>query len=308
MTPAVSIVVPVYNSAGTLAMLVERVHASLTAARLDYELLLVNDGSRDCSWDRIAELAQQYPQVRGFDLARNYGQHNALLAGIRAARAETIVTIDDDLQNPPEEIPTLLEKLEEGYDVVYGRTVERRQGLLRAAGTRLTRLALGGVIGSDIARDVSAFRAFRTRLRVAFAEYSGPWVSIDVLLSWGTARYAAVPVAHAARAGGESGYTFGRLATHALNILTGFSTRPLRAASLVGVSFMAFGVGVFAYVMVRWSLGGALAGFTFLASIISIFSGVQLLTLGVIGEYLARMHMRIMDSPPYAVHDETESI
>jgi glycosyltransferase involved in cell wall biosynthesis len=307
MQPAVSVVVPVYNSGPTLALLVERVGEALGAAELDYELVLVNDGSRDDSWERIGELARSHPRVRGIDLARNYGQHNALLAGIRAARAETIVTIDDDLQNPPEEITRLLEKLAEGYDVVYGTAVERHQGALRALGTELTRLALQVVIGSDIARNVSAFRAFRTRLRDAFAEYSGPYVSIDVLLSWGTARYAAVPVAHATRAEGRSGYGFGRLATHAFNILTGFSTRPLRAASLVGIGFMVFGVGVFAYVIVRWSIGGTLAGFTFLASIISIFSGVQLLTLGVIGEYLSRMHMRIMDPPPYAVHEETEA-
>jgi undecaprenyl-phosphate 4-deoxy-4-formamido-L-arabinose transferase len=281
------------------------VAASLADGDIGYELVLVNDGSVDDSWSRIVELAAANPRIHGIDLARNYGQHNALLAGIRAARGSTIVTLDDDLQNPPEEIPRLLAKLAEGNDVVYGTAAERHQGILRKLGTNLTRNALRLVIGGDIAREVSAYRAFRTDLRRAFADYSGAYVSIDVLLSWGTSRFASIPVTHSARAEGRSGYGFIRLATHALNILTGFSTRPLRAASLLGIVFMLFGFGLFGYVMVRWLIGGTLVGFTFLASTISIFSGVQLLTLGVIGEYLARMHIRIMDRPPYAIHGET---
>jgi len=303
--PALSVVVPVYNSRGTLSILAERVAASLAEHGIAYELVLVNDGSVDDSWSRIVELAAEDPRIRGIDLARNYGQHNALLAGIRVARGSTIVTLDDDLQNPPEEIPLLLAKLDEGNDVVYGTAAERHQGLLRRFGTSLSRTALQLVIGGDIARNVSAYRAFRTDVRRAFADYSGAYVSIDVLLSWGTSRFASVSVPHDPRSEGRSGYGFIRLATHALNILTGFSTRPLRAASLLGLLFMLFGLGVFAYVIVRWLIGGTLVGFTFLASTISVFSGVQLLTLGVIGEYLARMHIRIMDRPPYAIHSET---
>jgi glycosyltransferase involved in cell wall biosynthesis len=306
-TPALSVVVPVYNSAPTLSQLTQRVGDALEPAGIEYELVLVNDGSRDESWPRIVAAARGDPRVHGLNLARNYGQHNALLAGIRAARGETIATIDDDLQNPPEEIPKLLAKLAEGYDVVYGSASERRHGLLRAVGTRLTKLALRVAIGDAIAGDVTAFRVFRTRLRDSFAGYAGPYVSIDALLSWGTTRFAAIPVVHAARAEGRSSYGFARLATHALNVLTGFSTRPLRAASLVGLLFTFFGLGVFVYAVVRWLVGGAVPGFPFLASIISIFAGVQLVTLGVIGEYLARMHLRIMDRPPYAIVEETDA-
>jgi len=304
--PTLSVVVPVYNSAPTLPLLTQRVAEALGPTGIEYELVLVNDGSRDESWSLIVEVARGDSRVHGMNLARNYGQHNALLAGIRAARGETIATIDDDLQNPPEEIPKLLAKLDEGYDVVYGSAPKRQYGLLRSAGTRLTKLALRIAIGDVIADQVSAFRVFRTRLRDSFAGYSGPYVSIDVLLSWGTARFAAVPVGRDVRTEGRSSYGFGRLATHALNVLTGFSTRPLRAASLVGLVFTAFGFGVFVYAVVRWLVGGSVPGFPFLASIISIFAGVQLVTLGVIGEYLARMHLRIMDRPPYAIVEETD--
>jgi undecaprenyl-phosphate 4-deoxy-4-formamido-L-arabinose transferase len=170
----------------------------------------------------------------------------------------------------------------------------------------VTKLALRGAIGSEAAAKVSAYRAFRTELRAAFSEYAGAYVSIDVLLSWGTTRFAAVPVRHDARAEGRSSYTFGRLATHALNVLTGFSTRPLRIASIVGLAFTGLGVVLLALVVVRYFVNGrdVVPGFPFLASMIAIFSGVQLLTLGIIGEYLARMHIRVMDRPAYTVRDE----
>jgi glycosyltransferase involved in cell wall biosynthesis len=199
---SLSIVVPVYNSSGSLEALTKRI--ALALKDWPYELLLVNDGSSDDSWTRIVEAARADPRVRGIDLARNYGQHNALLAGIRAARGDTIVTIDDDLQNPPEEIPKLLAKLGDGYDVVYGTANERQHGILRALGTRLTKWSLKVAIGADIATQVSSFRAFRTHLRDAFKDFQGPYVSIDALFGWGTTRFAAVPVRHDARAVGPA--------------------------------------------------------------------------------------------------------
>ncbi len=299
-------IVPVYNGASTLDALSDRLHAVLEPLG-GYEIVFVNDGSRDGSWNLIAQLAAKRPNVRGIDLMRNYGQHNALLAGVRSARKQVVVTLDDDLQNPPEEIPKLLAKLEEGYDVVYGASSGRVHGLLRNLATRLTKLALRAAIGKEIANDVGPFRAFRTQLRDAFGDFQGPYVSIDVLLSWGTSRFASVPVRHEARSAGESSYGWSRLATHALNVLTGFSTRPLRIASLLGLVFTIFGAAVLMLVVVRYFVSGRVVpGFPFLASLIAIFSGAQLLTLGIIGEYLARMHVRVLDMPPYAIRRESD--
>src|SRR5579864_3453121 len=203
---AVSVVVPVHNGAAALPELVARLRAVLAARGPDAEIVLVNDGSRDASWQAIAELAAGPgpPRVRGIDLRRNYGQHNALLCGIRAAAGAVVVTMDDDLQHPPEEIPKLLAALGEEVDVVYGTPLAESHGLLRVAASRATKLVLEGAMGAAIARRVSAFRAFRTELRHAFEQYGNPYVSIDVLLTWATTRFAAVPVRHEPRRSGRS--------------------------------------------------------------------------------------------------------
>ena len=266
------------------------------------EIVLVNDGSADESWSVIRELSRENSSVRGINLMRNYGQHNALLAGIRAARGGTIVTMDDDMQHPPEEIPRLLATLAEGQDVVYGTPRSLPHSLLRNAASWITKLVLQKAMGAETARKVSAFRAFRTNLRGAFENYQSPFVSIDVLLTWGTRRFTAVEVEHRPRQIGRSQYTLRSLVTHALTVATGFSTLPLRLASLVGFSFTLLGLAVLAWVVGRYLVsGGSVPGFPFLASIIAIFSGAQFFALGIIGEYLARMHARMMERPTYAI-------
>ena len=304
----ISVIVPVYNSEKTLAELIERLQPVLQGCQTPYELILVNDGSRDQSWAAIHSLTRSYPWVRGINLMRNYGQHNALLCGLRAACYATSVTIDDDLQHPPEEIPRLLARLAEGDDVVYGTPIKGRHTLWRNLASYLTRLALQGAMGVENARKVSAFRALRTQVRRAFQQYQSPFVILDVLLSWGTTRFAAVATRHEPRQRGASNYTFSMLIVHGLNMLTGFTVLPLQLASLMGFGFALFGLLVLLYVIVRYVIqGGSVPGFPFLASIIAIFSGVQLFALGIIGEYLARMHFRIMEKPPYVIREETEA-
>src|SRR5207253_8262951 len=147
---------------------------------------------RDGSWAVISDLAKEFDFVRGIDLARNYGQHNALLCGIRAATCDLIVTIDDDLQNPPEEILKLLDKLDDGYDVVYGWPEKEQHSFWRILASHITKASLQLAMGAGVARKVSAFRVFRTQLREAYAAYHGPHVCLDVLLTWATTRFAAI--------------------------------------------------------------------------------------------------------------------
>jgi glycosyltransferase involved in cell wall biosynthesis len=301
----ISVVVPVYNSELTLPTLIKRLATALTPLAAQLEVILVNDGSRDQSWKVIQELARSFPWVRGINLMRNYGQHNALLCGIRAARFDVLVTMDDDLQHPPEEIHKLLAKLDEGFEVVYGFPEHEQHGWLRNIASGLTKLALQRSMGAETARHVSAFRAFRTQSRDAFASYHSPFVSIDVVLTWATTRFVAIQVRHDPRQAGVSNYTFDMLFKHAMNMMTGFSTLPLQLANLMGFLCTGFGGLVLVFVVGRYFLyGSSVQGFPFLASIIAIFSGAQLLALGIMGEYLARMHFRMMERPTYAIRDE----
>jgi glycosyltransferase involved in cell wall biosynthesis len=303
-----SIVIPVYNSKQTLEELINQLSQVLPTLCPIYEVILVNDGSRDQSWQIIQSLCQSYPWVRGINLMRNYGQHNALLCGIRNARYEVVVTVDDDLQHPPQEISKLLTELSRGFDVVYGIPQRQQHQIWRNLASYITRLALRSTMGIENARKVNAFRALRTQLRQAFENYQSPFVTLDVLLSWGTTRFSAIPVNHEPRQSGISNYTFRSLVQHALNMITGFTIVPLQFASLLGFSFAIFGVGVLIYVIVRYlMMGGSVPGFPFLASIIAIFSGVQLFAIGIIGEYLARMHFRLMEKPPYVIRNQTNN-
>lgn len=296
-----SVVIPVYNSEHTLEKLVSRIRQALASICADFEVVLVNDGSRDHSWEEITRLVEQYQWVQGINLMRNYGQHNALLCGIRAARFDVIVTMDDDLQHPPEEIHKLLEKLAEGYDVVYGSPMKMPHSVWRNMFSRFTKRALAYVMGIRTVRDIAPFRAFRSNLRRAFASYQNPSVLIDVLLSWGTTRFAVVKVDETPRQEGRSNYNFIKLFSVAMVILTGYSTAPLRFTSLIGFLFTIFGICVFFYVVGVYFIAGSIPGFPFLASIISLFSGTQLFALGIIGEYLARVFDRSMERPAYVV-------
>jgi undecaprenyl-phosphate 4-deoxy-4-formamido-L-arabinose transferase len=306
-TPTLSIVVPVYNGALTAGALVTELTRVLPALTPAYEIILVNDGSRDNSWGVLTQLAQDHAHVKSLNLMRNYGQHNALLCGIRAARNAVIVTMDDDLQHPPEEIAKLLARLQEGFDVVYGTPKREQHGLWRDLASQLAKLALQNAMGVETARQVGAFRAFRTEVRKGFDNYQSSFVSIDVLLTWGTTRFAAVPVRHDERRAGVSNYTFRKLVAHAVNMMTGFTVLPLRLASFIGFGFTLFGLAILAYVLIRYAVqGGSVPGFSFIASTIAVFSGAQLFALGIIGEYLARMHYRIMDKPAYVVRQALE--
>jgi len=295
----ISIVVPVYRGETLVGPLIERMGKFLPTVSRKYEVILVNDGSPDNSWDIIERLAQKYKWVRGVRLMRNYGQHNATLCGARLARYDVTITMDQDLQHPPEEIPVLLAELEKGFDVVYGSPRKLPQGIIRNFLTANIKRILANIMGIGSVKNISAFRAFRTHLRSAFENFQSPAMIIDVLLSWGTTRFTSVEVNIAGT--NSSNYNFIGLVKAALLILTSYSTRPLRLASWIGFVMTLFGLGVFVYVLTMYFTLGSLPGFPFLASIIALFSGAQLFTLGIFGEYLARMFDRSMDRPAYII-------
>jgi undecaprenyl-phosphate 4-deoxy-4-formamido-L-arabinose transferase len=304
---AISLVIPVFNSAQTLTALHRRISVAMRELDASYECLLIDDCSSDGSWAGIQELAKADPRIRGFRMARNFGQHNAILAGIRLAKGGVIVTLDDDLQNPPEEIGKLLQALNDDCEVVYGSPEREQHGALRDAASRIAKYALAIAMGNEVARRVSAFRAFKTHLRDAFAQYQAPTVNIDVLLTWGTTRFGAVTVRHDERESGRSGYSWWRLLGHAFNLITGFTTLPLQIGSALGLVCAAIGFGLLLFVLVRYVLqGAAVPGFTFLSGLIAIFFGSNMLLLGIFGEYLARIHIGSVGRPSYLIEGSVE--
>ncbi|MCJ7722531.1 MAG: glycosyltransferase family 2 protein [Anaerolineales bacterium] len=293
---SISVVVPVYCAENSLHELYQRIVSTLDSYK--FEIIFIEDQGGDASWNIICDIAKKDKRVIGFQHSKNYGQHNALLLGIRHANYEYIVTLDDDLQNPPEEIPKLMAKLQEGYDIVYGVPQEGQHGIFRNIASKITKYLLQKSTGITEVIDTSSFRAFRTFLREAFINFNNPFVSIDVLLSWGTAQYASIEVAHNKRVFGSSNYSFSILVRHAINMLISYSLLPLRLATIIGLLFTIFGILLFMIIISSYFIYGRIVqGFTFLASIIIIFSGAQLFSLGIFGEYLTRIYFRSLGKP-----------
>jgi glycosyltransferase involved in cell wall biosynthesis len=305
----VSIVVPVYGGGAALEELLKRSSATIRPTRVPYEILLVDDASPSETSEVARRLAETVPGVTLLRFARNAGQHAALLAGVRAASYPVIVTLDDDLQNPPEEIPMLLERLAAGdVDVVYGFTPQTSHSWFRRFASSGIRRVVARAIGSDSILYVGPFRAFRTDLRDGFAGAVGPGVSMDVLLSWSTQRFGHVEVRHDVRADGASGYTLRKLVRFAFDTLTGYSTSLLNVVTALGLAAVALGLGILTWVLSRYLLDGtSVAGFPFLASSIALFSGAQMLSLGIIGQYLGRIHLRVQGRPSYHIAERVSS-
>lgn len=301
-----SIVIPAYKSQATLNELIERLDKVLPQSFDQYEVIIVNDGSPDLTWSTIEELASKNEWVRGINLMRNYGQHNATLCGIMQAKYEIIITMDDDLQHPPEEIPHLIEKLNEGFDVVYGIPNNKVHSWWRTWFSNWLKKLLSFVMGVKSMRGIGSFRAIRSNIRKAFKNFNKPEVIVDILLSWGTTKFGYAYVEENPRTNGESNYSFRKLIRLAFTVLTGFSTAPLRFTSFIGFSFMIFGILAFIYVLVVYFTVGSILGFSFLASLISLFSGALLFALGIFGEYIARIFERTSERPCFTIGQTTD--
>jgi glycosyltransferase involved in cell wall biosynthesis len=215
----VSVVVPVFNGARTLDELHRRVATTLSSVPglRSWELIMVNDGSTDPSWERIVDLSAEHPEVRGLDLAHNYGQHNALLAGIHAARREVIVTLDDDLQHPPEQIPKLLDALGPDLDVVYGAPIANRHPAHRRIGSIAVKTFLRALTRRPAHSLASGFRALRSDVAEQVPETAGRRIVLDSLLRAETDRFGSVAVDHEPRRVGRSNYSIPMLARFALS-------------------------------------------------------------------------------------------
>ena len=302
---SLSVVVPCYHSGPTLSPLVTRLTAVLPTCAATYEILLVVDDGDRHTWDAADDLQRRHQHVRAFRLSRNYGQHNALVAGVRAARHDVVVTMDDDLQHRPEEVPTLLAALTDDVDLVYGVAAEEEHGVTRSLASRTAKALMERTLSVRSARHISAFRAFRTFLRDGFTQLDGPDVSLDVALSWGTTKITATTVPMDQRAEGRSNYTVRKLIRHTLTMILGYSVAPLRLVTYLGFLIGALGAVLLVRVLFLYFSGGTtVAGFTTVASMVALFSAAQMIGIGVLGEYIGRIHGKGQGRPAYLVRPE----
>jgi len=296
-----SVIVPVYNGSRTLEELIRRMRRVFSELDKTYEIILIDDNSRDNSWELLKRLKREDPGIRIIRLRRNFGQHNAIMCALHFIRGDYVITIDDDLQIPPEEIPGLIAAAADGYDVVYGIYDRKKHNLVKNIGSFLLGCYYRRIFG--MTNQVSAFRLIRREIAREIINYDKTFPYIDGLISWNTGNIGEVPVKHYARGAGTSGYSLGKMVKLAFDMVTNFSAFPIRVASLLGVAFSLVGFLLAIYFFLRFGLGMPVTGYASLLVAVTIFSGVQLLTIGVIGEYIARVHMNINRKPQYVIKE-----
>jgi polyisoprenyl-phosphate glycosyltransferase len=299
-----SIVVPVFNSAGVVGTTVERIVEVFEGAGLSYQLILVNDGSTDGSWDVIAAHARANPHAVAIDLVKNYGQHHANLAGIREATGDFVITMDDDLQNPPDQALVLIDEALKGWDVVFGRFEQKQAAGYRRIGSRLITTINRRVFGQPPGLTVSNFRILRREVadRISASRTAHPYITGQALMYSGT--QTDVLVRHDPRPVGKSNYSLTRILRLVLSILFSYSVFPLRAAAAAGfvIAAVSFLLGAFYFVRALF-VDSPVQGWTTIAVLLSVFNGVTIALLSMLGEYVVRTLNSVSSHDTYHVRD-----
>ena len=305
-TPYLSLVVPVFNEESNLEELLDRLTRAAEGIGRTWEAVLVNDGSRDGSYAILARRAQADPHLVVVDFNRNYGQHSAVFAGFEVARGEIIVTLDADLQNPPEEIPKLVAKMEEGYDVVGSVRMKRQDTLLRRTASRVVNWVTARATGVQLSDYGCMLRAYRRDVVRALCASQEISTFIPVLADMFAGRVTEIPVAHAERVHGESKYSLWQLIRLQFDLMTSFSNWPLRLSMAIGV-----GMATLAMLAALVLIGGrilhgpewAASGIFTLFAAVFFFLGVELFAIGLLGEYVGRIYAEVRRRPRYVVRE-----
>lgn len=300
-----SVVIPCYNEEAVLPELIRRVSAVCDAfSPGNYEIILVNDGSKDASWQLISDYADSLPHVTGIDLSRNYGHQLALSAGLKACRGEYILILDADLQDPPELLPDMFCLMQQGYDVVYGQRTHRSgETLFKRASAALFYRLLQKLVDVVIPPDTGDFRLMSRRVCDQLNAMPERYRFVRGMISWIGFNQIAIPYQRDARFAGTTHYPLRKMLSFALDAVTSFSVMPLRFASHLGILFGLCGLLALGWVGLSYLTAGVVAGWTSLAALILILGSVQLLLLGVFGEYLGRMYMESKQRPSFIVRE-----
>lgn len=303
-----SFVIPCYNSEQTIQNVVERVEKTVCEdGRYDYEIVCVNDGSKDATYAVLRELSIN-PKIKVIDLARNFGQHSALMAGFNYVDGDIIVCLDDDGQNPPEEMFRLIDKLQEGYDLVSAKYTRDTRTFIRRAGTKVSMAMSHYLVSMPKDIELNSYYTMKRFVVDEIIKYQNPYPFVHGLALRVTRNMANVEIRHDDRMAGTSGYNLHGLIRLWLNGFTAFSEKPLRLASVTGVACATTGI-ISAFVIVIRKLTGSISaiGYPSMMAAMLFFCGVIMLFLGLIGEYVGRMYICINNAPQYAIR-ETKNI
>lgn len=307
--PSLSVVSPVYGCRGCLEDLVERVSASVGAEVDSYEIILVDDRSPDGAWSRIIELASVRPEIRGLRLSRNFGQHAAISAGLAYSRGNVVVVMDCDLQDVPEEIPSLLAALRQGADIALASRTDRKDSLFKKAGSRAFYRLLGWLTGSVYDASTANYGAYSRKVVDAVNGMPEADRFFPLLVRWTGFSTTLVPVAHAPRTEGRSGYSLSQLLRLATNVALSFSDKPLRLVVRTGLAFAFLSLCIVALSIYRYLIGDiAVAGFTSIVASVWLVGGVVVSSVGIVGLYVGKLHGQAKHRPNFIVADDTGAV
>jgi undecaprenyl-phosphate 4-deoxy-4-formamido-L-arabinose transferase len=298
----VSIVIPIYNEAPSIPVLHQRLAAVLDALQRTVEVWYIDDGSSDDSLALLRQIAERDARIGVIELARNAGQHAAVLAGFAACRGAVVVTLDADLQNPPEEIPRLLEAADAGNDVVGTWRENRDDPFLRRLASALVNRATSATVGVNMRDYGCMLRAYRRDIVEQIVECDERSLFIPALANTLARRTTEIEVAHAARAAGRSKYKIGKLMRLGFDLMTGFSLLPIQLVSLVGILVALAGIGFGGFLFVRrLFVGPEVEGVFTLFAILFVFLGILILAVGLVGEYIGRIYLEVRHRPAYRI-------
>ncbi len=305
---ALSIVIPVYQSAVILPELVKQIHSEMKKEGLadNFELLLISDASPDSSWQVIHSLADSHPFIKGILLRRNFGQHNAIMAGLNYVNGNFIVLMDDDLQHPPAAIGDMLRELNKGFDVCYTNYLNRQHATWKKLGSQFNDWMASHLLGKPKGLYLSSFKGLRREIVQEIIRYDGPYAYIDGLILDITRSITTIDIEHGARHEGEGNYTFVRSFGLWLKMATSFSVWPLRMAMFSGFALAIFSMIMIVFVIVEKLLYPEVqAGWASLIATVLFIGGVQILFIGIIGEYLGRAYLKLNQKPQFVVGQTT---
>jgi len=300
----ISIIIPVYNSSKTINILVERIKETLSN-KLIFEVVLVNDGSKDNSYEKCRELSKKYNFVKFINLSKNFGQHNAILAGLHFVKGNFIVFMDDDLQTPPEAIPKLIDKINEGYDVVYANYYYKYHSKLRNIGSWINNIMANILLRKHKKLKITSYFIIKKYLINGILNYTGPYPYLGGLILRSTDNIGMVDITHEKREYGKSNYSLMSLLRLWINGFTNFSVKPLRVSFFLGIIFSSVGFLFSFFLLIRKLMGSQVTlGWTSIIIAILLFSGVQLISVGLVGEYVGRIFLAQNKQPQYIIKEK----